>query len=80
MSQGQPDGAVVEMKPGISQGTDYFRSVLDEAALLRSQVITGEAFVTHTSLTIGFLDDLIRTILEGCDAESAQPVEEFRTR
>jgi hypothetical protein len=43
-------------------------------------VITDEALVTHTSVTTGFLDDLIRTILEGSDAGSTKGVEEFGAR
>jgi hypothetical protein len=94
VSQRKPDRPVIEMKPGLSQGAQDFGGVRDQAALLRSQhrppafqardafakVMTGEAFVTHTSLTIGFLDDFLGAILEGRYTEAPQRIQEFRTR
>jgi hypothetical protein len=42
--------------------------------------MTGEALVTHTSLTFGFLDDFLGAILERRYAEAPQRIQEFRTR
>ena len=45
-----------------------------------ANAMTGEAFVTHASVTIGFLDDFLGAILERRYAEAPQGIQEFRTR
>jgi hypothetical protein len=45
-----------------------------------ASTMTGEALATQTSLTLSFLHNLIRSVLERGDAEAAQGVQEFGAR